>query len=129
MPSIFAHARSAHFAQTHLDFVSDDGGENQILATETLGFTQCEGRSDEITWMTWIGFPIDVVIIHRANHVAIEKRRIDWISLEARHECSGSAFSPALARRGGHRTVMLQQNSGVILLTTAERATNGIEPK
>src|SRR5438094_452148 len=46
MPSVLAHAWPSDFAQR-------------------------QRRSDEIAGVTWIGFPIDVVVIHRANHVAI----------------------------------------------------------
>ena len=40
--------------------------------------------------MTRICFPINVVVIHRADHVAIQKRRIDRIGLEAGDECGGA---------------------------------------
>ena len=85
--------------------------------------------------MTRIGFPINVVVIHRADHVTIQKRRIDRISLEAGDKCGrrSLAVAPALAtgrvRRGGHRAIMLQQNLGVVLLATTERAADGIEPE
>ena len=80
-------------------------------------------RGDEIARMTRICFPIDVVVIHRANHVAIQKRRIDRIGLEAGDERSGIAVAAA------HRAIMLQQDPGVILLTPTERAADGVEPK
>ena len=83
MPAVFAHARSPDFAETHFNFVSDNGGENQILAAQTFAFTQRQRRGDEIARMTWIGFPINVVVIHRANHVAVEKRGIDRVSFKA----------------------------------------------
>ena len=83
--------------------------------------------------MAWIGFPVNVVVIHGADHVTIQKRRIDWIGLEARHERRGSAFPTALAngrvRRGGHCAIMLQQNLCIILLTAAECAADRIKPK
>src|SRR5438876_11724218 len=83
MPAVFTHARSSDFTETHFNFVRDDRAENQIFAAQSFAFTQCERRSDEIAWMTRIGFPIDVVVIHRADHVPIQKRGIDRISLEA----------------------------------------------
>ena len=71
MPAVFAHAGPAHFAKTHLNFVGNDRCENQILAAETFALAQRQRRRDEIAGMTWIGLPIDVVVIHGANHVAI----------------------------------------------------------
>src|SRR5947208_10059136 len=83
--------------------------------------------------MAWIGLPINVVVIHGANHVTIQKRGIHWIGLEARHERRGSAFPTALAngrvRRGGHGPGVFQQNPSVFLLTSAKRAADGIEPE
>ena len=73
MPAIFAHTWPANFAKTHFDFVGDDGGENQILAAQPFAFAECQRRGDEIARMTRIGFPINVVVIHRADHVAVEK--------------------------------------------------------
>ena len=71
MPPIFAHAGPAHFAKTHFNLVGNDRCENQILAAETFALAQRQRRRDEIAGMTWIGLPIDVVVIHGANHVAI----------------------------------------------------------
>ena len=123
MPAVFTHTRPSHFAKTHFNFVSDDRGENQIFATEAFAFTECQRRSDEIARMTWIGFPIDVVVIHRADHVAIQKCGIDWIGLEPGDERRRATIGT------GHRPVMFQQNLGVILPTAAQSAANGIEPK
>ena len=77
--------------------------------------------------MTGIGLPIDIVVIHGADHVAIQKRRIDRIGLEAGNERRGFTVATALAT--GHRAIMLQQDFGVILLTAAKSTANGIEPK
>ena len=73
--------------------------------------------------MTGIGFPINVVVVHGPNHVAVQKRRIDRVSLERRHERRGAAGTTT------HRPIVLEQNFRVILLTPAKRAANGIKPK
>src|SRR6266481_4817358 len=123
MPAIFAHTRPSDFTKAHFNFVGDDSGENQILAAETLAFTQCQWRGDEIAGVTWICFPIDVVVIHGADHVPIEKGGIDRIGLKAGHQNSSAAIATA------HRAVVFQQNPSVILLTAAKRAADGVEPK
>jgi hypothetical protein len=123
MPSIFAHPWPADFAKTHLNFVGNDRGENQIFAAEPLAFTECQRRGDEIARVTRIGLPINVVVIHRPDHVAIQKRRIDRISFEAGNKCRGVAIA------AGHRAIMLQQNPRIILLASAKGAADGIEPK
>jgi hypothetical protein len=73
--------------------------------------------------MTRVGFPIDVVVIHRPDHVSVEKRRIDRIGFESRDKRRRFGISAA------HRAIMLQQNFGIILLTAAKGAADGIEPK
>ena len=123
MPAVFAHTRPADFAKTHFNFVGDDGGENQILAAQSFAFAQRQRRGDEIARMTRIGFPINVVVIHRADHVAIEKRRIDGIGLEAGNERGGFAVAAA------HGAIMFQQNLRVFLLAAAKGAADRVEPK
>jgi hypothetical protein len=55
--------------------------------------------------------------------VAIQKRRIDRIGFEPRDERRGFPVTAA------HCLMVLQQNLGVILLTAAQRAANGVEPE
>ena len=73
--------------------------------------------------MTRIGFPIDVVVIHRADHVAVHECGVDWIGFEAGNECGG--FSIAAA----HGAMMLEEDPGVFLLAPTQGAANGIEPE
>ena len=73
--------------------------------------------------MARIRFPIDVVVIYRPDHVAVQKCRVDWILFEAGNECGG--FSIAAA----HCAMMLEQDLRVLLLTTTKRAADGIEPE
>ena len=73
--------------------------------------------------MARIGFPIDVVVIHRANHVTIQKSCVDWIGLKAGDECRCFSISAA------HRAIMFEQNLRVFLLTSTQGAADGIEPE
>ena len=73
--------------------------------------------------MTRISFPIDVVIIHRPDHVTIQKRGIDGIGFETGNKGGCVSFPTS------HRAVMLQQDFGVVLLTAAQRAADGVEPE
>jgi hypothetical protein len=60
--------------------------------------------------MAWVGFPIDVVVIHRADHVAIHECRVDRVGLEAGNECGGLAIAAT------HGAMMLEQDLCVVLL-------------
>jgi len=51
-------------------------GENQILAASNPRPNRCQRSGDEVARVTWIGFPINVVVIHCADHVAIGNCRI-----------------------------------------------------
>lgn len=53
---------------------------------------------------------------HRADHLAVEKRRVHRIGLEAGDEGGCAAATAA------HRLVVFEQNLGVILLAAAQRA-------
>ena len=123
MPAVFAHPWPADLAETHFNLVGDDGRKNQILAAQPFTLAKRERRGDQIARMTRIGLPIDVVVIHRADHVTVDKRRIDRISLEPGDESGRRAVAAA------HRPVMFQQYLGVILLTATERAADGVEPE
>ena len=123
MPAVFSHARTPDFAKPHLNFVGDDRSENQIFAAQSFAFAECQRRRNEIARVTRVGLPIDVVVIHRANHVAIHECRVDRIGLEAGHECGGFFIAAA------HRAMMLEQDLGVVLLASTQRAADGIEPE
>jgi hypothetical protein len=73
--------------------------------------------------MTRIGFPIDVVVIHRAHHVAIQKSCVDWVGLKAGDECGCFSISAA------HRPIMFEQNRRVFLPTSTQGAADRIEPE
>ena len=94
---IGANSRPADFAKPHLDFVGDDRAEKQIFAAQSFAFAECQRRGDEIARMARIGFPIDVVVIHRADHVAIHECCVDGIGFEAGNERGG--FSLPCCRR------------------------------
>ena len=93
MPAVLAHARPSDFAKAHFDFVGDDSRENQIFAAQSFAFTERERRGDEIARVTRVRFPINVVVIHRANHVAVQKCRIDRIGFETGDKRSGVTFA------------------------------------
>src|SRR5438876_6077033 len=123
MPTVLTHARSPDFTKTHFNLIGNDGGENQIFAAQSFAFTERERRSDEIARMTRIRFPIDVVVIHGANHVTIWKCCIDGVRFEAGHKRRRFAVTTA------NRAVMFQQNFRVLLLTATERTAYRVEPK
>ena len=127
MPAVLAHTGSPDFAKAHFNFVGDDRRQNQIFAAESFAFTERERRGDEIARVTRVRFPINVVVIHRANHVAVQKCRIDRIGFETGDERRG--FAPAGGGTGGHRAVVFQQYFRVILLTSTQRAADRVEPE
>ena len=98
MPAVFANARPPDFAKPHLDFVGDDRRENQIFAAQSFAFAERQRRGDEIARVTRIGLPINVVVIHRADHVAIQKCRIDRVGFESGNKCGGFSIAAAHAR-------------------------------
>ncbi len=96
MPAVFAHARTSDFAKAHFNFVGDNRSENQIFAAESFAFAERQRRSNQIARMTRVCFPIDIVVVHGADHVAIQKRRIYWVCFEAGNKRGG--FLPSRRR-------------------------------
>src|SRR5438132_13352489 len=72
--------------------------------------------------MRWVLFPIDVVVIHAANHQCIGKRGRDWINLFSRAD---HRRWPATRDFIDH----LERDLDVVLLISAKRAADGIEEK
>ena len=77
--------------------------------------------------MTRVGLPIDVVVIHRADHVAVQKCGVDRVGFEAGNECGG--FSVTALATGHPLRMMLEQDLRIVLLAPAQRAADGIEPE
>ena len=64
--------------------------------------------------------------------MAIHECCVDRVGLEAGDECGGfsvAALATGRVRRGGHRAMMLEQDLGVVLLASTQRAADGIEPE
>src|SRR5437870_12519790 len=120
MPTTLANSRKRRLTEAHFKFVAQNESYDQLAAIALRAFTAGHRRRKDIRWVRWVLFPIDVGVIHAANHQCIGKRGRDWINL----------FSPAdhgrwLATRDfiDH----LELDLDVVLLISAKRAADGMQ--
>src|SRR6185295_7973696 len=76
--------------------------------------------------MARVGLPVDVVVVHRADHVIVQERGIDWIRLETSDE-TGAGAAALLAP--DHLAMVREEDVGILLLRTAEAAAHRVEPE
>ena len=103
-------------AKPHLDFVGDDRREDQIFAGEILAFAQRQRPGDDVARMARVGLPVDIVVVHRADHVRIHERRVDGVGLEAGNERRARPDR----RIAGHLAMVVEQDLRVLLLAAAQ---------
>ena len=127
MPTVLANTRETELAQTHFDFIRNRGSEQQVFAAEPEHFSKRERSRDDVAWMAWIRLPIDVVVIHRANHVIVQERRINSIRLKTSHK--RCAWTVTFVTLCGHRSIVCEQDVSIFLTATTNRAADRVKPE
>ena len=120
MPSPLANAGKRRFAKAHLELMAQDQTDNQFLAAAAGPLAARQRRGENIGRMRGVLLPINVVVIHAADHQRVGQRRRDRIDPLARADHRGSTTSCYLAEN-------FQSDLHVVLLIAAERAADGIE--
>src|SRR6185437_4565119 len=84
MPAAFANAGKRRLAEAHLELVSQDQADNQLLAIALGAFATRQRCRKDVGWMRWVLLPVNVVVVHAADHQAIGQRGRDWVDALAR---------------------------------------------
>src|SRR5208337_232785 len=92
--------------------------DNQFLAVALGALAAGQRRRKNVGGMRRILFPVDVVVIHAADHQGIGQRSGDGVYALARADNGGRTASRDLVED-------LQGNLDVVLLVSAERAADG----
>ncbi len=120
MPAAFADAGEGGFAETHFELVSEDEADDEFLAVALGAFASGHGGGEDVGWMRWILLPVDVVVVHAADHEGVGERRGDGVDLLAGADDGGGAAAGDLVQN-------LERDLDVVLLVAAESAAYGIE--
>ena len=120
MPATLANPRECRFAESHLKFVPKDQSYDQFAAIAFCAFTAGERRGKDVRWMRWILLPINIVVIHTADHQRVGKRGRDRINLLSRADHGRWSAACDLVQH-------LERNFDIVLLISTKRAADGIE--
>ena len=122
MPAALANARKRRLAQAHFEFVAQHKSNNQFLAIALGALTTRHRRRKDIGRMRRILLPVNVVVIHAADHQRIRQRRGNRIDLLARAD-HGRRPAP------GNLLQHFERNHHVMLPISTQRAARRIEQK
>src|SRR4051812_48992413 len=64
MPATFADTGECGFAETLLEFVSEDEADDEFATIGPSAFTSCDGGGKDVGGMRRVLLPVDVVVVH-----------------------------------------------------------------
>ena len=122
MPPALANARKRGLAKAHFEFMAEDEPHNQIFPITSCAFTTCERGGKNVRRMGRVLLPVDVVVIHAADHERVGQRRRDWIHALACTNYGGRT-------RTGYLVEHFEHDLDIVLLIAAQGATDRVEQK
>ena len=120
MPPALANTGKSRFAQPHLEFMAEHDADDQLaaIASRTLAGRDCSRKN--VGGMRRILLPVDVVVVHAADHQRIGERGRHRIHLLAAADQSCPAGPGDLVQH-------LECDLHIVLLIAAERTANAVE--
>src|ERR1039458_4374565 len=118
MPSPLTNARKRRLTKAHLELVTQDQADNQFLAAASGPLATRQRRRKNVRRMRGVLFPINVVVIHTADHQRVSQRGGDRIDSCAGANYCGRALSGDFAEN-------FQSDLHVMLLVAAKGAADG----
>ena len=122
MPAAFANAGKGRLAEAHLEFMPQDEPDDQFLATALRALAAGQRRGKNIGGMRRVLLPVNVVVVHAADHQSIGQRSRNWIDALACANHGRRAVS-------GNFVEHLERNLHIVLLVSAQRTAHGIQQK
>jgi hypothetical protein len=120
MPAALADAGECGFTQPHLELMTEHDADDQLATIAAHQLGTCQRRGNDVRWMRRVLLPVDVVVIHHADHQRIGQR--------GRHRVAASRHSQHRARAGARDLVQdVERNLRVFLPVPAESAAERVE--
>src|SRR5262245_55373817 len=73
MPPAFADSRKGRFAEAHFEFMAEHKANNEFLAIRLCALAAGHRGGEDVGGMRRILLPIDVVVVHAADHQRIRE--------------------------------------------------------
>ncbi len=122
MPAAFANARESRLAEAHLEFMSQDEPDDQLLAIAFRALAAGQRRRKNVRRMRRVLLPVNVVVVHAADHQSIGQRSRDRVDAFAGTDHGRRTVS-------GDFVEHLERDLHVVLLISAQRTAHGIQQK
>src|SRR5579862_5831541 len=122
MPATLADARKSHFTETHLELVSEHQSDDQLTSITARPLAGCDCGRKNVGGVAGVLLPVDVVVVHAADHQSIGERSRYRIYLLA-------AADQGRLTRAGDLIQNFQRDIHFRLLITTESASHAVEKK
>ena len=122
VPAPLANSRERRLAQPHLELMPQHQADNQLAPVAAGALAAGHRRRKDVRRMRRVLLPVDVVVVHAADHQRIGQRRGDRVHRLSR------ANDRRLARPG-NLVQHFQRDDHVVLLIAAQRASHAVEQK
>src|SRR5580700_11159612 len=120
MPAALTDSGERGFAETHFKFVSQHQADDQFLSVALGALAAGECRRKNVGRMRWILLPVNVVVIHTADHEGVGERGRDGIDTLAGANYRSRTFARDLVEH-------FDSDLYIVLLVAAEGAADGIQ--
>src|SRR5260370_23944744 len=120
MPATLANPGEGGFAKTHFELVAENKTNDEFFAAAAAPFATRDRCGKNVRRVRRILLPVDVVVIHTADHEGIGQRRGNGIETAAAAEHGGE--SPA--RNFGEN---LEGNGYGVLVVATPRAADRVQ--
>src|SRR5579862_4675865 len=119
MPATLPDSREGRLAKAHLKFVPEDDADDEFFAAAAGAFATRDCSGKNVRRVRRILLPVDVVVIHAADHESVGQRCGDGIETAATTEDGSQSSS-------GNFGENVESHSHVVLLIAAQRATERV---
>src|SRR5512133_643443 len=84
MPAAFAYTGERRFAEALLKLMSEHQSNNQLASIALRALSARHGGRKDVGRMGGVLFPVDVVVIHAADHQGVRQCGVYYVHLPAR---------------------------------------------
>ncbi len=120
MPAALADSGKCGFAQAHFEFVAENEADDQLFAVAFGTFAAGHGRRKNVGRVRRVLLPVDVVVVHAADHQGVGEGRGDGVNFLPGADDGGGAASRDFFQD-------FERDDDVVLLVATQGAADGVE--